>query len=241
MKSQEAKEELDICILTILFSYKQLICSDNVAYFYSLLYITPRYFYEDHYMERMKVVLLRRIAKLGTIGDVVSVKPGFARNYLLPKNFALRATEENMKYFEAQREKIISENAKSKEAAEIVAKKLNGVSVVLIRQASEKGQLYGSVTARDIASSIKVADYKVTASQVNLNIPIKALGIYEVSVELHPEVIISVNLNVAKSEEEALIQAEENSKDSSRSESKKQAKVKKSSDDSEKSEVEETK
>ena len=158
-------------------------------------------------MERMQVILLRRIAKLGAIGDVVSVKPGFARNYLLPKKFALRATEENIKVFEAQKEKIIADNAKTKEAAEIVAKKLEGVSVVLIRQASEKGQLYGSVTARDIASAIKVADYKVTAGQVNLNIPIKMLGIYEVAVELHPEVIVMINLNVAKSEEDARNQA----------------------------------
>jgi large subunit ribosomal protein L9 len=158
-------------------------------------------------MERMQVILLRRIAKLGTIGDVVSVKPGFARNYLLPKKFALRATEENMKIFEDQKEKIVADNAKSKEAAEIVAKKLEGVSVVLIRQASEKGQLYGSVTARDIAGAIKVADYKVTAGQVNLNAPIKMLGIYEVAVELHPEVIVTINLNVAKSEEDARNQA----------------------------------
>lgn len=189
-------------------------------------------------MERMKVVLLRRIAKLGTIGDVVSVKPGFARNYLLPKKFALRATDENLKYFESQRERIISENAKSKEAAELVAKKLSGVSVVLIRQASEKGQLYGSVTARDIASAIKVADYKVAASQVNLNVPIKALGIYEVQVELHPEVVVSINLNVAKSEEEAVAQAEENAKEQAKGESKKSTKEKKS-DETEKSEVEE--
>lgn len=158
-------------------------------------------------MERMKVILLRRIAKLGSIGDVVQVKPGFARNYLLPKKFALRATDENMKYFESQKERIISENAKNKDAAEAVAKKLDGISIVLIRQASEKGQLYGSVTARDIASAIKSADYKVAAGQVNLNIPIKALGIYEVAIELHPEVIVAVNLNVAKSEEEARAQA----------------------------------
>lgn len=171
-------------------------------------------------MERMKVVLLRRIAKLGTIGDVVSVKPGFARNYLLPKKFALRATEENLKYFESQRERIVAENAKGKEAAGLVAKKLGGTSIVLIRQASEKGQLYGSVTARDIASAIKVADYKVAASQVNLNIPIKALGIYEVSVELHPEVIIAISLNVAKSEEEARAQAEEATKEASKVEKK---------------------
>lgn len=171
-------------------------------------------------MERMKVVLLRRIAKLGTIGDVVSVKPGFARNYLLPKKFALRATEENLKYFESQRERIVAENAKGKEAAELIAKKLGGTSIVLIRQASEKGQLYGSVTARDIASAIKVADYKVAASQVNLNIPIKALGIYEVSVELHPEVVIAINLNVAKSEEEARAQAEEATKEASKVEKK---------------------
>lgn len=167
-------------------------------------------------MERTKVILLRKIAKLGTIGDVVEVKPGFARNYLFPKKFALRANAENVKYFEARREQIEAENARNKEAAEANAKKIDGISVVLVRQASEKGQLYGSVTARDIAAAIKIKDYSVSANQVYLNVPIKALGVYEISIELHPEVIVTVNLNVAKSEEDAYHQATEAAKEANK-------------------------
>ena len=154
-------------------------------------------------MGYVKVVLLQKVSKLGTIGDVVKVKPGFARNYLLPKKIALRATNENLKYFEDQRAQIEAANEKSRAEAEKVAEKMKNLSVSLIRQASEKGQLYGSVTGRDIANAIGAAGFGVSAGQINLNSPIKMLGIYEVSVELHPEVIISVKLSVAKSEEEA--------------------------------------
>lgn len=160
-------------------------------------------------MEHLKVVLLRRVAKLGNIGDVVNVKPGFARNYLLPKKFALRATKENLQYFEEQRAKIEADNLETKKSAEKVAEKINGMSVILIRQASEKGQLYGSVTNRDIAASISAAGYQVSAGQINLNTPIKLLGLYNVDVELHPEVSVNIQLNVAKSEEEAQTQAAE--------------------------------
>jgi len=154
-------------------------------------------------MEHVRVILLQRVAKLGYIGDVVNVKPGFARNYLLPKKIALRATKENMKYFEEQKASIEAANAESRAQAEKIAEKMKGLSVVLIRQASEKGHLYGSVTGRDVAMAVKEAGYTITAGQVNLGMPIKELGVYEVSVDLHPEVSVAVKLNVAKSEDEA--------------------------------------
>ena len=154
-------------------------------------------------MEHIKVILLQRVAKLGHIGDVVKVKPGFARNYLLPKKIALRANEENMKYFEERKVQIEAANAESRTEAQKIADKVKTFSIVLIRQASEKGQLYGSVTARDIATAIKEQDVNIAPGQVNLNVPIKMLGVYELSVDLHPEVSIPVKLSVAKSEEEA--------------------------------------
>lgn len=157
-------------------------------------------------MEHIKVVLLQRVSGLGHIGDVVNVKPGFARNYLLPKKIALRATKENMKYFEEKRASIEAANAETRAQAEKIAEKMKGLSVVLIRQASERGHLYGSVTGRDIAAAIKDAGYVVTAGQIDLGMPIKELGVYDVIVNLHPEVAISVKLNVAKSEEEAQLQ-----------------------------------
>ena len=154
-------------------------------------------------MEHIKVILLQRVAKLGHIGDVVKVKPGFARNYLLPKKIALRANEENMKYFEERQVQIEAANAESRAEAQKIADKVKIFSITLIRQASEKGQLYGSVTARDIAAAIKEQDVNVTPGQVNLNVPIKMLGVYDLSVDLHPEVSVPVKLSVAKSEEEA--------------------------------------
>ena len=154
-------------------------------------------------MEHIKVILLQRVAKLGHIGDVVKVKPGFARNYLLPKKIALRANEENMKYFEERKVQIEAANAESRAEAQKIADKVKVFSITLIRQASEKGQLYGSVTARDIAAAIKEQDVNVTPGQVNLNVPIKMLGVYDLSVDLHPEVSVPVKLSVAKSEEEA--------------------------------------
>ena len=154
-------------------------------------------------MEHIKVILLQRVAKLGHIGDVVKVKPGFARNYLLPKKIALRANEENMKYFEERKVQIEAANAESRAEAQKITDKVKIFSITLIRQASEKGQLYGSVTARDIAAAIKEQDVNVTPGQVNLNVPIKMLGVYDLSVDLHPEVSVPVKLSVAKSEEEA--------------------------------------
>ncbi len=160
-------------------------------------------------MEHVKVILLRKVAKLGVIGDLVNVKPGFARNYLLPKKIALRATKENLKYFEEQKVQIEKENEATKIEAKKLADKMNGLVIALARQASEKGQLYGSVTSRDIANAIKEQGYKVTAGQINLNTPIKSIGIYELNVELHPEVSIIVKLSIAKSEEEAKLQIKE--------------------------------
>ena len=154
-------------------------------------------------MEHIKVILLQRVANLGHIGDVVKVKPGFARNYLLPKKIALRANEENMRYFEERKVQIEAANAESRAEAQKIADKVKVFSITLIRQASEKGQLYGSVTARDIAMAIKAQDVNVAPGQVNLNVPIKMLGVYDLSVDLHPEVSVPVKLSVAKSEEEA--------------------------------------
>ncbi|GHU17719.1 50S ribosomal protein L9 [Alphaproteobacteria bacterium] len=154
-------------------------------------------------MEHVKVILLQRVAKLGNIGDEVKVKPGFARNYLLPKKIALRATNENKKYFEDQRSQIEAINAETREEARKIAENIKCFSITLIRQASEKGHLYGSVTCRDIAAVINGAGVSVNAGQVNLGAPIKQLGIYEMSVNLHPEVSVPVVLSVAKSEEEA--------------------------------------
>lgn len=156
----------------------------------------------------MEVILLERIEKLGQMGDVVSVKAGFARNFLLPQKKALRATEDNTKIFENQRAQLEAANLERKSEAEQVGAKLDGVSVILVRQAGESGQLYGSVNARDIAEQVVEAGFTITRQQVELANPIKALGLYEVQVSLHPEVSVTVVTNVARSEEEAQIQAE---------------------------------
>ena len=154
-------------------------------------------------MEHIKVVLLQRVSKLGYIGDAVNVKPGYARNYLLPKKIALRATKENLKYFEEQKEQIQKANEAAKAEAQKVANQMGHLTIALVRQASEKGQLYGSVTSRDISAAIKELGYKVNAGQVDLSAPIKTVGVYEINVNLHPEVSVVVKLSVAKSEEEA--------------------------------------
>ncbi len=154
-------------------------------------------------MEHLKVILLQRVSKLGYIGDVVNVKPGFARNYLLPKKIALRATKENLKYFEEQKEQIKKNNEIAKAEAQKVADQMGQLTITLVRQASEKGQLYGSVTSRDIAAAVKELGYKVNAGQVDLSAPIKTVGVYEIGVNLHPEISVVVKLSVAKSEEEA--------------------------------------
>ncbi len=155
----------------------------------------------------MEVILLERIAKLGQMGDVVRVRDGFARNYLLPQKKALRATEANRKQFDAQRAQLEARNLELKTEAEAVAAKLDGQSVVLIRQASERGQLYGSVSSRDIAEALTEAGFSVARGQIVLNAPIKTLGLTEVPVRLHPEVEAKVAVNAARSAEEAERQA----------------------------------
>ncbi|MEQ9609426.1 MAG: 50S ribosomal protein L9 [Kiloniellaceae bacterium] len=154
----------------------------------------------------MEVILMQRIEKLGQMGDVVSVKPGFARNYLLPQKKAMRATKQNMARFETQRAQLEAENLKHREEAERVAKDLEGMTVTLIRQAGESGQLYGSVTSRDVAEAVTAGGVSVSRGQVDLGPVIKMLGLHKVRVRLHPEVIVTVTANVARSDEEAKIQ-----------------------------------
>lgn len=155
----------------------------------------------------MDIILLERVAKLGQIGDVVTVKNGFARNFLLPQKKALRATKANMAVFEAQRNEIEANNLKAKTEAEAVAVKMSDVTVVLIRQAGESGQLFGSVTSRDIAVAVETAGYKIGKNQVILDRAIKVLGLNDIKVRLHAEVDITVVINIARSEAEAEIQA----------------------------------
>jgi large subunit ribosomal protein L9 len=156
----------------------------------------------------MEVILLERVEKLGAIGDVVKVKDGFARNYLLPRKKALRANEANRKVFEANRARIEEENANRRSEAEKASKTVDGKSVQLIRQASNTGQLYGSVSARDIAEALEGVGAKVAKSEVVLDRPIKAIGMHEVKIALHPEVSVTVKVNVARSPEEADLQAQ---------------------------------
>ena len=156
----------------------------------------------------MEVILLERVEKLGAIGDVVKVKDGFARNYLLPRKKALRANEANRKVFESNRAKIEEDNANRRTDAEKASKDVDGKTVKLIRQASNTGQLYGSVSARDIVEALEAEGAHVTKSQVVLDRPIKAIGMHEVKVALHPEVSVTVKVNVARSPEEADLQAQ---------------------------------
>lgn len=156
----------------------------------------------------MDVILLERVEKLGSIGDVVSVKNGFARNYLLPRKKALRANEANRKVFEANKAKIVAENDTKRAEAEAASKGVDGTEVTLIRQASNTGQLYGSVAVRDIVEALVAADKKVNKSQVVLDKPIKSIGVFTVRVALHPEVSVTVKVNVARSPEEADLQAQ---------------------------------
>jgi large subunit ribosomal protein L9 len=155
----------------------------------------------------MEVILLERVEKLGQIGDIVNVKPGFARNYLLPRDKALRATEANKKVFEGQRAQLEAENLKRREEADAVAKKMDGLTVDLIRQAGEAGHLYGSVNARDITTAIIDAGFTVNRNQVALANPVKTLGLFNVPVVLHPEITVQVTVNVARTPDEAAIQA----------------------------------
>ena len=156
----------------------------------------------------MEVILLERVEKLGAIGDVVKVKNGFARNYLLPNKKALRANDANRKLFETNRARIEKENEEKRAEAEKASKGVDGKTVKLIRQASNVGHLYGSVSARDIAEALEGVGAKVAKSQVVLDRPIKAIGVHEVKVALHPEVAVTVKVNVARSPEEADLQAQ---------------------------------
>ncbi|WP_133365584.1 50S ribosomal protein L9 [Qipengyuania sediminis] len=154
----------------------------------------------------MDIILLERIEKLGTIGDVVSVKDGYARNFLLPQKKALRANDANRRIFEANRERLEKDNAERRTAAEGEGQKVEGAEVVLIRAASNAGQLYGSVSVRDITAGLKEQGFDVDKRQIILAQPIKAIGLHEVTVALHPEVHVTVKANVARSDDEAELQ-----------------------------------
>ncbi|MGA8196690.1 MAG: 50S ribosomal protein L9 [Acetobacteraceae bacterium] len=158
-------------------------------------------------MADVELILLQRVEKLGQMGELVKVKPGFARNFLLPQKKALRASQENLARFEEQRVQLEAQNLKRREEAERVAERVSGLSIVIIRQAGESASLYGSVSARDIAEATTAAGLTVTRSQVMLEHPIKTLGLARVRVELHPEVSMRVIVNVARSQEEAERQA----------------------------------
>jgi large subunit ribosomal protein L9 len=155
----------------------------------------------------MKVILLERVERLGALGEVVNVKDGFARNYLLPRSKALRANEGNLKVFESQRKDIEARNAKNREGAEKASKKIDGQTYVIIRQAGESGQLYGSVSGRDVAEAIQADGGEVDRSAVVLDKPIKNIGVHPVKVRLHAEVAVTVKVNVARSNDEADRQA----------------------------------
>ena len=154
----------------------------------------------------MQIILLERIEKLGTIGDVVTVKDGFARNYLLPQKKALRANDANRQVFEANRERLEAENAERRDEAAKTGSTVDGAEVVLIRASSNSGQLYGSVNVRDVADALKAQGHDVNKSQIILGRPIKTLGLHDVKVALHPEVHVTVKANVARSDDEAELQ-----------------------------------
>ena len=155
----------------------------------------------------MQIVLLERVEKLGQIGDVVKVKDGFARNFLLPKKKALRATKANLAYFETQRAQLEGRNLERRKEAEQVGDKLKGKRFVLLRQAGDRGQLYGSVSPRDIADAISAGGFSIARTQVPIDRAIKAIGLHEIFVVLHPEVRVPVTINVARTEDEAERQA----------------------------------
>ncbi len=156
----------------------------------------------------MQVILLQRVENLGQMGDVVTVRPGYARNFLLPRQKALRATRENIAFFDGQKKELEAQNLKRREEAQKVSGKVEGLKVALIRQASEAGQLYGSVTARDIADAVSAKGFKIDRNQVTMDRAYKLLGLYPVKVYLHPEVVVEVTINIARSAEEAKLQEE---------------------------------
>ena len=151
----------------------------------------------------MEVILLERVAKLGQMGDVVRVKDGFARNYLLPRRKALRATEENRARFQAMKIELEARNLEQRGEAEKIGQKLDGQSFTVLRQAAEGGQLYGSVSPRDLAALIVASGFAIDRSQIALNVPIKMIGMYKVPLTLHPEVEVTVNVTVARNADEA--------------------------------------
>ena len=155
----------------------------------------------------MQVILLERVEKLGVIGDVVTVKDGFARNFLLPRNKALRANEANRKVFESNKAQIVADNDARRTEAQAAASGVDGTAVTLIRQASNTGQLYGSVAVRDIIEALEALDKKVGKNQIALDKPIKSIGLYDVKVSLHAEVAVMIKVNVARSPEEADLQS----------------------------------
>ncbi|MGE4313258.1 MAG: 50S ribosomal protein L9 [Pseudobdellovibrionaceae bacterium] len=157
-------------------------------------------------MSQQQIILLERVENLGEMGEVVNVKPGYARNFLLPQGKALRATKDNVAYFEAQKKAIQADSENKRKDAEALAKKMEGTKVALIRQASESGQLFGSVTARDIADAISGKGFTVNKTQVSLNQNFKMIGLFPVNIVLHPEVKTVITLNIARSNEEAEIQ-----------------------------------
>ena len=156
----------------------------------------------------MDIILLERVEKLGSIGDVVSVKDGYARNFLLPQKKALRANESNRKVFEANRERLENENAQRRSAAEDLGKKVEGETIVLIRSASNSGQLYGSVNVRDVAVALTDKGHRIDKRQVIMGAPIKTIGMFDVTVAMHPEVHVTIKANVARSDDEAKLQSE---------------------------------
>ena len=151
----------------------------------------------------MDIILLERIENLGQMGDLVTVKPGYARNYLLPQGKALRATAENKARFETERAQLEADNLARKSEAEAVAKKMEGLSITLIRAASEMGQLYGSASSRDIANAVSEAGFTISRNQVDLNTAMKTLGLFDMRINLHPEVAVEIKVNIARSEDEA--------------------------------------
>lgn len=154
----------------------------------------------------MEVILLEKIGSLGSIGSIVSVKNGFARNFLLPRKKALRATKENLAYFETQRQRLEEENQKKIEAAQASSRTMEGLVLDLIRQAGESGHLFGSVRSQDIAEAAAAKGYSIQKSQVMIQSPIKTLGVHEIKIALHPEVVIAVKVNIAQTDEEAQAQ-----------------------------------
>jgi large subunit ribosomal protein L9 len=154
----------------------------------------------------IEVILLERIERLGQLGQVVKVKPGFARNFLLPQNKALRATKANLEVFEKQRTKLEAQNATEREKAQKLAAEMDNITITVIRQASETGHLYGSVSARDIAEFSKTDGHNINRAQVQIDAPIKTIGLFPIKVRLHPEVSVKVTINVARSPEEAVVQ-----------------------------------